>query len=182
MPIMSVVEVGCRRWCFKMKVCTHCNIKKPKTEFYKRSNRPLGIQSLCKVCSSKKVKLIRVKSKAKFNEYRRKRRNSDLDYKLRESLRNRLRMALKGNQKGGSAVRDLGRSIPQFKAYLGSKFQEGMSWSNCGYEGWHTDHIKPLSAFDLKDPKQFKKAGHYTNLQPFWAYDNFTKSSRSVLK
>jgi len=41
---------------------------------------------------------------------------------------------------------------------------------------------KPLAEFDLTDPVEFKKACHYTNLQPLWAYDNFTKRYRSVLK
>lgn len=48
-----------------------------------------------------------------------------------------------------------------------------MSWDN--YGKWHIDHIKPLADFDLSDPKQFKEACHYSNLQPLWAEENHKK-------
>jgi hypothetical protein len=69
--------------------------------------------------------------------------------------------------KAGSAVRDLGCTIPELMVYLEARFQEGMSWEN--YGAWHLDHIKPLVLFDLTDREQFLQAAHYTNLQPLWA-------------
>lgn len=53
-----------------------------------------------------------------------------------------------------------------------------MSWENYGKNGWHLDHIIPLSAFDLTDPEQLKIACHYTNIQPLWARDNLVKSNK----
>jgi hypothetical protein len=93
-------------------------------------------------------------------------------------LRRRLYMAIKNGQKGGSAIALLGCSIPALKAHLESLFQPGMSWENRGRKGWHIDHIRPLSAFDLTDPEQCRAACHYTNLQPLWALDNQRKSAR----
>jgi hypothetical protein len=90
-------------------------------------------------------------------------------------LRNRLRMAMKKKVKKGSAVRDLGCSIEEFKKYLESLFQPGMSWDNQGLYGWHIDHIIPLSSFDLQCPEQVKIACNYKNLQPLWAQDNLSK-------
>src|ERR1700730_11142444 len=63
-------------------------------------------------------------------------------------LRSRLNMALKRSFKSGSAVRDLGCTIPEFKTCIAGKFKPGMSWENHGTV-WHLDHIHPLSAFDL---------------------------------
>jgi len=102
-------------------------------------------------------------------------RKTNVMYKLRDVLRSRLNRALKNNQKVGSAVRDLGCTIPELKQYLESKFQDGMTWENHGYWGWHIDHIKPLISFDLTDRQQLLEACHYTNLQPLWAKDNLNK-------
>ena len=61
----------------------------------------------------------------------------------------------------------------------GSKrFKEGMSWRNYGFYGWHIDHIKPVSKFNLLDQKQQKKCFNYKNLQPLWAKENFLKSNK----
>ena len=60
--------------------------------------------------------------------------------------------------------------------HLESQFKVGMTWDN--YGEWHIDHIKPLAAFDIKDPAQVAEASHYTNLQPLWAMENFTKSKK----
>jgi hypothetical protein len=85
---------------------------------------------------------------------------------------------LANQNKTGSAIDELGCSVDQLKRYLESKFQPGMTWDNWTRDGWHIDHIKPLSSFDLTDPGQFKVACHYTNLQPLWAKDNLVKSNK----
>lgn len=99
--------------------------------------------------------------------------------RLARNLRCRLLEAIKCNYKNGSAVRDLGCSIAELKAYLESKFQSGMSWDNYGRNGWHIDHIIPLAAFDLTNKDDLLKACHYTNLQPLWATDNLKKGDRT---
>jgi len=115
----------------------------------------------------------KIDNRERIRQYFNNRLKNDKLYKLRHNLRNRLRCALKNNQKTGSAVRDLGCSIAEFKIYLESKWQEGMSWDN--YGEWHIDHIKPLSKFNLENKEELKRACHYTNLQPLWAEDNLEK-------
>ena len=119
-------------------------------------------------------------NKLKVYNYINDRLKIDPQYKLSLSLRRRLRCALKGNYRSGSAVKDLGCSIEEFKKHIESKFQDGMSWDNWNYEGWHIDHIKPLSSFDLTDRNQLLQACHYTNLQPLWAKDNIAKSDKII--
>jgi len=117
----------------------------------------------------------------KQNRKRKKeRRKEDIQYKLCDALRHRLYIAINNNQKKGSAVKDLGCTIPELKVYLESKFQPGMTWDNWTIDGWHIDHIKPLSNFDLTDRKQFLEACHYTNLQPLWAKDNLIKRDKLI--
>lgn len=43
---------------------------------------------------------------------------------------------------------------------------------------WHIDHVVPLSSFDLSDPEQFRRAVHFSNLQPLWQDENVRKGGR----
>lgn len=111
-------------------------------------------------------------------QYSNNRYKNDINYKLACDLRSRLRGALKGNFKSGSAVKDLGCSIPELKFYLEALFKPGMAWNNWSYKGWHIDHIIPLTSFNLQNREEFLKACHYTNLQPLWSKENYTKSNK----
>jgi len=99
-----------------------------------------------------------------------------IQFRIIRNLRGRLSQAIKHSYKSGSAIKDLGCSIPELKLHLESKFQSGMTWDNYGKYGWHIDHIKPLSSFDLTNREQVLMACHYTNLQPLWAIDNMIKN------
>lgn len=121
-------------------------------------------------------KLHRQSTKEVDNRRRRDRLKRDPEFKLAANLRSRLYMALKRMSLSGSAVKNLGCSISDFKIYLESLFTDGMSWSN--YGEWHIDHIRALSHFDLSDPEELKKACHFKNLQPLWAVDNIIKGNK----
>lgn len=108
-------------------------------------------------------------------KYIRDREKIDHNFRLANRLRARLYKITKGLVKAGSAVKDLGCSIPELREHLESKFKEGMDWNN--YGAWHIDHIQPLSKFDLTNRTEFLKVSHYSNLQPLWAKDNIVKSN-----
>ena len=116
------------------------------------------------------------KKKRRENHF--KRRRIDIQWKLSQALRVRINKAIRNNQKVGSAVHDLGCTIEELKIHLENQFEEGMTWDNWKHDGWHIDHKKPLSKFDLTDPEQLKEVCHYTNLQPLWWYDNIEKSDK----
>lgn len=120
----------------------------------------------------------KARAKVYNRQYVREKSKTDLNFRLRRALRVRIHDILKGQQKAGSAIRDLGCTWEELKAHLESLFQPGMTWDNWGLHGWHIDHKTPLAAFDLSDPDQFKKAVHYTNLQPLWARENQIKGAR----
>lgn len=107
-------------------------------------------------------------------EYCKNKRATDINYKIRHNLRARLTIALKNNQKTGSAVKDLGCSIVEFKKYLESKFEPGMTWEN--YGEWEIDHKDPLCGFDLTIRENLLKACNYLNLQPIWYKDHCIKT------
>ena len=106
----------------------------------------------------------------------------DEQFKLQCYLRSRLNRAIKNIQKTGSAVKDLGCTIPELKIHLENQFLPGMSWDNWSPTGWHIDHEVPLDAFDLTDREQFLKACNYTNLQPMWGVENIKKGNKILLK
>ena len=103
-------------------------------------------------------------------------RRNKLNERLAHSVRVRITQMIKN--KSLNTVDILGCTWEELKVYLESKFQEGMSWENYGRDGWHIDHIKPLSKFNLNNPDELKKACHYSNLQPLWAKDNLRKSNK----
>ena len=144
----------------KIKICIICS-----QEFL-----AIGNNKTCSDNCSSKTLIFRTRS-----QY-----NNNINFKLSDILRSRLRHAIKNNQKSGSAVKDLGCSIDDLKKYLESKFQPGMSWDNHGFRGWHIDHIRPLSNFDLSVREQFLIACHYTNLQPMWWRQNIVKGNKHV--
>jgi len=162
------------------KIKAYRELNKEKTKIQSKMYYDLN-----KDKKKKQSKIYRDTNKNKIREYRKKRNiknryryNNDIKYKITQTLRNRFYMSIKNNFKAGSVVRDLGCSIDELKSYLETKFQPGMTWDNYGLYGWHIDHIKPLSSFDLTDRKQMLEACHYTNLQPLWAKDNLSKSDR----
>jgi len=130
--------------------------------------------------NKEKIKKYQQNNKQKLRnymkEYRKERYDKDIQFRISTILRSRLGKAIKDEFKIGSAIKDLGCSITELKSYLESKFLTGMTWDNYGLDGWHIDHIKPLSAFNLSDKKQILEVCHYTNLQPLWAKDNLSKS------
>jgi len=169
-------------------------IKEKKKRYYEENK-----ETILEKCKEKYHKdrdhileIRRENNKKNINKIRKQRREGyekqkdDIHFKLSSNIRKRLGQALRGNYKAGSAVKDLGCSIEKLKIYLEERFYQHletgniMSWENYGRKGWHIDHIKPLSSFDLTDRDQFLKACHYTNLQPLWAEDNYKKGNNVV--
>lgn len=121
-------------------------------------------------------------NKEKLREYSRKKDNhrykNDVFYFLKKKIRNRTNDAIRAQlaNKPCSFTESLGCDPEKLIMHIESRFQPGMSWGN--RHKWHVDHIKPLSSFNLSDPEEFKKACHYTNLQPLWIKDNILKSDK----
>lgn len=134
-----------------------------------------------KFCSRKcGVDFWRQNNQKHSNNYFRELYATDLNRKISSCLRSRLIKALKGNVKSRGTMSLLGCSIEELKKHLELKFELGMSWDNWSRDGWHIDHIQPLSSFDLSNEEELKIACNYTNLQPLWAEDNLKKGNAYV--
>lgn len=105
---------------------------------------------------------------------------TSVQFKLRNILRRRLFGCLRKGlyKKTGKTLNILGCSISFLIEHLEKQFKEGMTWQNYGRYGWHIDHIRPCSSFDLSLPEEQQKCFHYSNLQPLWAKDNLEKGCK----
>lgn len=110
--------------------------------------------------------------------YTRKRRATDLNFKLAGSLRQHISRACKAAKAGAKTLEILGCSLDDFRVHIEKQFQPGMSWANYGKYGWHIDHIIACCKFDLTRQEEVKKCFHFSNLQPLWAKDNHRKGGK----
>ena len=103
---------------------------------------------------------------------------NDPQFKLHARLNTRISDVLKkqGVVKAAKTAALIDAEIADFKAYLSSNWEEGMSWDNYGRDGWHVDHIRPCASFDLNDEEQQLVCFNWRNLRPMWAAENISKS------
>lgn len=164
--------------------CKNC-IKKYRRNYYIINKQKIKIKNkLYRTLNRNKIRIHKKITREKINKqeriYWKKRRKSDINYKLKTNLRKRVWQALCGKGKSKSTIKLLGCSIIKFKNHLKSKFTEGMSWQN--YGKWHIDHIIPCVSFDLRKESEQKKCFNYKNLQPLWAKDNRIKYTSIILE
>lgn len=129
---------------------------KPKTKnkkytksYYERNRNKILIKQK-KYNSDPKNKKRR---KNYIKKYQQKQRLNK-SYTIRDNLSRRIRAAIKHGYKNQNTLDLLGCSIEQLKLHLEQQFKTGMSWDNYGMYGWHIDHIKPCSSFDLTNPAE----------------------------
>lgn len=106
-------------------------------------------------------------------QWKRKKRESDPIYRLRESMRHRLYAAtkMKGWSKCGSAAKVIGCGFEDLMNHIAKQFKQGMEWGNHGK--WEIDHVIPLAS--ATSPERLLELCHYTNLQPLWKTENRQK-------
>lgn len=182
---------------FLKKICNKCLLSQSNDSFYIKSGK---LDSTCKVCRLEQKKdyyiknsdLIKQKRKnyyynnkdkvrASESKYRKKRREIDNEFKLLCNIRNHINQFLRSG-KINKTIQYLGCSVKELKNHLESNFKPGMTWENYGRNGWHIDHIFPLSKVDMTCKTEIKNALNYKNLQPLWALENLKKSNKTNLK
>lgn len=118
----------------------------------------------------------RITHKEKIRADYKNRIENDINFRMRQILCKRLQRAVKKEDRTQFTMDLLGCTIEEFRAYLESKFTEGMTWDNYGKQGWVIDHIIPCRSFDLTKIEEQKKCFNYKNMQPLWNTDNQKKS------
>lgn len=171
------------------------NINKEKITLYQRERQKDYQKAYREINKeSKKVynKLYREANKERINrsrikynrEHRKIRYHTDHNYRLITNLRSTVRRVLKENKIGKRTKDFIDYNMQELKNHLESLWQEGMSWENYNYYGWHMDHIRPISSFNFFNEdgsiyvEEVKKCMSLKNLQPLWWEDNLRKSNK----
>lgn len=184
--------------------CKKCDINKDESEFWKswrERDRATCIE--CDREAKRKRHLETYESKKQYYmDYYQKNREARLEWqnnyrktdagrasrknfiskpeqRARKAQAKRIKEVLnyKNLDKCKTTLKYIGCNAKELKEYLESRFVEGMTWDNYGFYGWHIDHIRPISSFDLEDEEQMEQCFHYTNLQPLWAEENLSKGA-----
>lgn len=142
------------------------------------TNKKYRENNVNKIRASDKKYRQRPDVKEKTNKRLKQRYRTDINFRLANNLRCRLRSALSGKNKSASTLALLGCSVDHLKKHLEKQFQPGMTWKN--KNDWHIDHIIPCASFDLCDPIQQQQCFHYSNLQPLWAAENLSKNDKEL--
>jgi hypothetical protein len=77
----------------------------------------------------------------------------------------------------------VGYTVQELTNHIENLFTKGMTWNNYGKNGWHLDHIIPISFFVYTntDDVEFKYCWSLNNLQPLWEKDNIKKGDKIIL-
>ena len=108
--------------------------------------------------------------------------NKGIIIKVHENISNAIRKSCKdlGFNKNSNALEIIGlKSWEEFRKYIESYWEEGMSWDNYGKNyktDWSIDHTIPKSSATTLD--EVYKLNHYTNLKPMWHIDNVKKNNK----
>lgn len=110
------------------------------------------------------------------------RKAEDHVFALNHTMSSSIRKALARGKGGYSWEALVGYTLQDLVAHLERQFLPGMTWDNRGRDGWHIDHIVPLSAHSYSSPddEDFKAAWSLTNLRPLWAEENLRKKDKRL--
>jgi len=144
----------------------HITHKKEKKEYYLKNKEHL----------LKTQREWRKNNRAWINERQSYKRKNNINIRLIENLRSRVRSAIKNNRKCTKTTELIGCTTEELITHIEKQFQPDMTWDN--YGKWHIDHIVPCALFDQSDPEEQKKCFHFSNMRPMWAFDNISKGCK----
>jgi hypothetical protein len=149
-------------------------------EYHKNYRKIHGESMYLREQKNKKENSDRVKKY--YKEYVKKRILNDVNFKISLTLRRSINKALHNKKiiKSKKTLDLLGCSLQVFKKHIETQFKDGMSWDNHGKFGWHIDHIKPVSSFNLINEDKQKKCFNYKNMQPLWWNENLSKGNKNI--
>ncbi len=155
----------------RKKRCAKCKEKRPITEFAKHDTSSDGVASYCNTCR---------------NALNTKRRKENFSFRLKHHIATRVATQIGRNNLPEGYVKDLegylGYNITKLRRILNLdlKKREGITYRDAINRGYHLDHKKPLSRFNVKKitDKAFRDCWSPYNLSMISAKDNLAKGAK----
>ena len=121
----------------------------------------------------------REKIKNYKKQYMRKRRESDINFKLICNIRTRTNKAFisQNIMKTNKTIDLLGCSREFFRRWIIHQLYGDMTIENYGIT-WQIDHCLAVSSFNLLDENDKKKCFNWVNLRPMYSTENNLKGSK----
>lgn len=161
------------------KHCTVCRQSMPASNFHARKLSKDGLASSCKPCAAtyQRVHYGTIAGKASTKR-RNATRHAKPAVKALRSVRSRINEVVKRAfaSKHCSYTTAVGASSTKLMAHLRSMYTGDMTDFNRGTV-YETDHILPISCFDMCDEMQQAASSHFTNLQPLSRRENRQKGA-----
>jgi len=192
------------------RVCAQCGEFKEKDSFWNSKHTKDGLYSSCIDCkkkleSTEHRQAVRKRNQKEWrsdpknkrramdlwNEWDKKKRDSDPAYKLRRNVMHAISNKLQGKffDKQERLCKRIFDYLPytseELKAHIESQWEDWMSWDNYGLydkdrKTWQIDHIIPQSVLIYEDfsDDNFLKCWSLDNLQPLETVANIVKGAR----
>lgn len=162
------------------KVCRDCEHAKSKAEYQKRREMHLAYR---KEYYEKNKEAILAKTKTEEfkqdrNAKKKLRRQTDIQFRICESLKIRIHEVLK-EYKDTSSNYLLGCTKAHIKFWLEYQHNDDVNWNNYA-QHWHIDHVIPVSFFDLTIKTEQLMCFNWMNLRPLEKGRNMSKSDSIV--
>ena len=191
------------------RVCSQCNKYKTSDNFWKSKHTKDGLYSCCVECKKlleskhdrilNRRKCLKVweannseKARSARNEWDKKKRNTDIGYKLRRNTMHAIVASVRNysfNTKlerlKGHIFDHLPYTSDELKIHIESLWEPWMNWDNYGrFDGdkmtWQIDHIIPQSKlqFESFEDENFQKLWALENLRPLETITNIKKGNK----
>ena len=104
----------------------------------------------------------------------------DAFFTLGHRVRSAVTKSLRKGTKSQRTFEALGYTIEELRQHIECKFSEGMDWIKFLKGEIHLDHIRPMASFKFTsmDDPDFRECWGLHNLQPLWAFDNWSKGDK----
>lgn len=168
--------------CSRNKKLNRCKTYKQRNkEKIKEYNKTWKEQNKKEVSEYNKNYAIQNKEQIRLrtNKHMKYKRDTDINYKMKITMRNRFRKFYLGKSISSKEV--IGCSKDFFVKWIEFNFIGDMSWENHG-SLWHIDHVLCCHLFDHTDENDVRICFNWQNTRPLFAKQNLSRKTFNFIE